>query len=279
MTRISEVVVSLWLLLHFFGNSNGFPIQFTISSPVKPINRQTPTPTNPATTRTTILLQGGSPSLSTTSPPPSEAAAAAAAAALKEDLEAKAFAEGEKFLPTKSCFDGDNVLRNFSAGSIDEKDRIQANSPHLTYTKYLSMQEKRVVVSFRFTDLPYLRPYFLTFCSKLKTLTPDIIVERRCLPVVDATTGSQPIFEVLVDEKLVIGAGGTRERHVLGGRVDVDDTQSVYVSMQQLSLAIARARRKRRPTAKVYDGENNDDEDDEDETHRSYILRTSSNSS
>ena len=135
------------------------------------------------------------------------------------------------------------------------------------------MQEKRVVVSFRFTDLPYLRPYFLTFSSKLKKAHSDIILEQRVLPVVDAA--AQPIFEVLVDGKIVIGGGSSRERHVLGGRVDVQNTQSVYVSMEQLGLAIGKARKRRRPTT-VYGDE---DVDDRRRQRLSYVLRNSERTS
>ena len=34
------------------------------------------------------------------------------------------------------------------------------------------------------------------------------------------------------------GSSNSREQHVLGGRVDVQNTQSVHVSMEQISLAI-----------------------------------------
>ena len=176
-----------------------------------------------------------------------------------KDLEDMAFAQGETLLPQKRCFDGDSVLRNFTNASEPKSIDLVPNAPQLIFSKYMTMQEKRVIVSFRFTNFPYLRPYFLTFSSKLKKLHTDIILEQTVLPVVDPS--AQPIFEVYVDGKIVIGGGGSnRERHILGGRVDVQNTQSVFVSMEQLGLAILKARRKRRPTA-LY-GEDDDDREE-----------------
>ena len=193
------------------------------------------------------------------------------------DLE-KAFSYGEKLLEGKSCLNSKwnfTLANNSTTPTIDPKERIP-NAPHLTFSKFLTMQEKRVVVTFRFTDVPYLRPYFLTFASKLKKRHSDIIIEKRALSVVDAN--AQPNFEVIVDGKTVMGGGSSnsRERHVLGGRVDVQNTQSVYVSMEQISSAIAKARKKRRPTT-LY-GEDEDLEDvDPDRVirkwHQSYALR------
>jgi len=201
----------------------------------------------------------------------------------EEALEEKVFRDGEKFLPvpSKRCFhENDIVLRNFTDKAPQQvqlqlqqqqQQDMMPDAPHLTFEKYLTMQEKRVVVSFRFTEVPYLRPYFLTFSSKLKQMHADIILEKQVVPLVEAT--AQPIFEVLVDGKVVIGgSGSSRERHILGGRVDVLDTQSVYVNMDQLGLAIAKARRKRRPST-VY----GEDEDDtrRNKKLRSYVLRQS----
>ena len=191
----------------------------------------------------------------------------------------QAFSDGEKFLVGKSCLDSKlewdmtNIAGNATA--VHPKDLIP-NAPHLTFQKFVTMQEKRVVVTFRFTELPYLRPYFLTFASKLKKHHSDIIIEKRTLPVVDAN--AQPVFEVIVDGKTVMGGGSSnsRERHVLGGRVDVQNTQSVYVSMEQIGVAITKARKKRRPTT-LY-GEDGEDVDDADTRirrwHRSYVLRS-----
>lgn len=178
------------------------------------------------------------------------------------------FQDCEKMLHGKRFFDDSKVVFNFTDANIDNKD-LFPDAPPLTYQKYLTMQEKRVVVSFRFTDVPYLRPYFLTFASRLKKKHSDIIIERNVLPLVESTT--QPIFEVLVDGKTVIGGGSNgRERHILGGRVDVQNTQSVFVSMEHLGLAISKARKKRRPTS-VY-GEDDDMHYSPRRRHRSSFL-------
>ena len=180
-----------------------------------------------------------------------------------------AFAKGETLLPTRSCFNGDSVLQNFTNAAEPKSKDLFPNAPQLTFSKYTSMQEKRVVVSFRFTDFPYFRPYFLTFSSKLKKMHADIILEQTIVPIVDSS--AQPIFEVSVDGKVLIGGGGnSRERHILGGRVDVQNTQSVFVNMEQLGLAITRARRKRRPTT-VY----GQDDDDREEWQKHRYIRNS----
>lgn len=100
-----------------------------------------------------------------------------------------------------------------------------------------------MVVTFRYTDVPHLKPYYLTFASKLKKLHPDIILEKISMPLVDKT--SNPIFEVLVDGKAIMGGGRTQQGNA--GRIEVAKTQSIYVSIPQVSAAIAKARRKKRP--------------------------------
>jgi hypothetical protein len=88
-----------------------------------------------------------------------------------------------------------------------------------------------------------LRPYFLTVAKKLKASHPDVVLERRILPAVE---GDEKTFEVLVDSKVVVGKGRSRKQR---GRVDMSrEQQSIFVSMQELDLAIMRARRKRRPS-------------------------------
>ena len=153
------------------------------------------------------------------------------------DETAEALLDGEKLLDGQSCLvNGIGGVNLTHAPPIRKKD-LMPNAPHLSWKKFVTMQEKRVVVCFRFTEAPYLKPYFLTIASKLKKQHSDIIIETRALPMVDAN--AQPIFELLVDGKVVMGgASGGRERHILGGRVDVANTQSVFVSMEQISLAI-----------------------------------------
>ena len=155
-----------------------------------------------------------------------------------------------------ACYDERlEQLNNMTHINIRKKDLIP-DAPQLTFHKYLTMQQKRVVVTFRFTDLPYLRPYYLTFASKLKRRHSDLFIEKRVLPVVDGS--ASPVFEVLVDGKIVIGDSQSRERHVPGGKVDVQNTQSVFVSMEQLGHAVSKARKKRRPST-LYGAEEEDD--------------------
>jgi hypothetical protein len=171
-------------------------------------------------------------------------------------------------LGDKRCFVDEKLegINNFTNVMIRKKD-LMPDAPQLTFSKFLTMQQKRVVVTFRFTDLPYLKPYYLTFASKLKRSHSDLFIEKRILPVVDGS--ANPMFEVLVDGKVVIGGKGrrSRERHVPGGRVDVQNTQSVYVSMEQLGHAISKARKKRRPST-LYGGHNGEDTPEIDNTRR-----------
>lgn len=73
----------------------------------------------------------------------------------------------------------------------------------------------------------------------------DVIVERRILPAVDSEQG-EAAFEVLVDNKVVVGKSKPRKQKV--ARVDMSQARSVFVSMQELNHAIARARKRRRPS-------------------------------
>jgi hypothetical protein len=80
-----------------------------------------------------------------------------------------------------------------------------------------------------------LKPYYLTAAKKIKASHPDVVIEKRILPSIEGDVN----FEILVDDKLVVSNQRNRKQH----RGD-----SVYVSMQELDLAISKARRKRRPT-------------------------------
>jgi len=88
----------------------------------------------------------------------------------------------------------------------------------------------------------------LTAAKKLKASHPDVLVERRILGEADA--GDEAIFEILVDGKVVVGKGRARRQKV--ARVDMSKSRSVFVSMQELDVAISRARRRKRPTTTVY---------------------------
>lgn len=114
-------------------------------------------------------------------------------------------------------------------------------APPLTFNKFLTMQDKRVVATIRYTE--GLKPYYLTAAQKIKASHPDVVIEKRILPSISSggseAASDSKVFEVLVDEKLVVGNNPKRSRKGDG---------SVYVSMQEMDLAISKARRKRRPT-------------------------------
>jgi hypothetical protein len=127
-------------------------------------------------------------------------------------------------------------------------------APALTYEKFLTMQDKRVVVTIRYSGESGLRPYFLTVAKKLKQSHPDVLVERRILPAVPSSSSDgmegEATFEILVDGTVVVGR--TKARRAKVARVDMSKSRSVFVSMQELDFAITRARRRRRPSTTVY---------------------------
>jgi hypothetical protein len=76
--------------------------------------------------------------------------------------------------------------------------------------------------------------------KKLKASHPDVVIEKRIFPTV--VGAGDIIFEILVDGKVVLGTSRKQRG------MDATDGKSVFVSMQQLDLAISKARRKRRPS-------------------------------
>eukprot|EP00544_Gedaniella_sp_CCMP2646_P012633 CAMPEP_0202485734 /NCGR_PEP_ID=MMETSP1361-20130828/4498_1 /ASSEMBLY_ACC=CAM_ASM_000849 /TAXON_ID=210615 /ORGANISM="Staurosira complex sp., Strain CCMP2646" /LENGTH=226 /DNA_ID=CAMNT_0049114705 /DNA_START=90 /DNA_END=770 /DNA_ORIENTATION=- len=108
-------------------------------------------------------------------------------------------------------------------------------APPLTFNKFLTMQDKRVVTTICYADGCGLKPYYLTAAKKIKASHPDVVIEKRILPSIEGDVN----FEILVDDKLVVSNQRNRKQQ----RGD-----SVYVSMQEMDLAISKARRKRRPT-------------------------------
>lgn len=122
-------------------------------------------------------------------------------------------------------------------------------APPLSFQKFLTMQGKRVVVTIRYSGEAGLKPYFLTAAKKIKASHPDVILERRQTADVDwEDPNDEPSFEILVDGKVVVGTTKSRSRKKIGNDVQ----QSIFVSMQELDLAISRARRRRRPSTTVY---------------------------
>lgn len=118
-----------------------------------------------------------------------------------------------------------------------------------------------MLVSIRYSAESGLKPFFLTVAKRIKETFPDVILERVILPKVvvgesgfdakSAFAGST--FEVLVDGKVVV-------RRAPGRKGGVSNEMTVFVSMQELDVAISRARRRRRPSTSY--GEGDDLEDD-----------------
>lgn len=111
-------------------------------------------------------------------------------------------------------------------------------------------------MTFRYSGSSGLRPFFLTAAKRIKDSFPDVLIEKRILPNTKQG-GDDSTFEVLVDDKIVLGKSRNR-----GVRRSSKGVKSVYVSMQELDLAIAKARRRRRPTT-VYMAPKNANDDDE----------------
>jgi hypothetical protein len=131
-------------------------------------------------------------------------------------------------------------------GPLSDSDLVQPLAPPLSYDKFLRMQDKRVVVTIRYSGESGLRPYFLTVAKKLKASHPDVVIERRILPSLEKDGTAEALFEILVDGKVVIGKKNRTRRQRVS--MDVARSRSVFVSMQELDVAVSRARRRRRPT-------------------------------
>ena len=131
----------------------------------------------------------------------------------------------------------------------------------------------------KYSNEPGLRPYFLTTAKKIKDLNPDVIIEKRVIPTLGENDNKDEdlIFEILVDDKVVIGRSQLKwhgvsriQRNIPGvgdngsnsGNGSSDNHNhhnndnaamsrvfglSVYISMKDVNEAIAKARRKRRP--------------------------------
>jgi hypothetical protein len=105
--------------------------------------------------------------------------------------------------------------------------------------------------------------------QRVKESFPDVVLERVILPKVDVgesgfdSKGSfaGATFEVVVDNKIVV-------RTAPGRRVLQSNEMTVFVSMQELDVAISRARRRRRPSTVYGEGD-----DLEDEKSRLEVLK------
>jgi hypothetical protein len=112
---------------------------------------------------------------------------------------------------------------------------------------HLSQQDKRVVVAIQYSGESGLKPYYLTVAKKIKETHPDVIIEKKILPV--ANEGGESTFEIVVDGKVVLGKNNARIQRLGSDKVIQDSTggMSVFVSVMELDVAITKARKRRRP--------------------------------
>ena len=109
----------------------------------------------------------------------------------------------------------------------------------------------------RYSATPGLRPYYLTITKKIKEANPDVIVEKAILPTTENDVLEDTIFEVLIDGKVVIGKPRTKFQSVRrSGKDEINNNKvygmSIYVSVDDINVAIGKARKKRRPATTVY---------------------------
>ena len=154
----------------------------------------------------------------------------------------------------------------------DEEGKFMPEAPMMTYQKYLTMQEKRVKVTIRYSASSGLRPFYLTVADKIKSYHPDVLLERRVVPKVGSDAGEQGlIFEVLVDGKVIVGKKKTmflkvrtssssssanndkgddedKRRENQSGEVNFAGGRSIFISMEKLEQELVKARKKRRPS-------------------------------
>uniref|UniRef100_A0A7R9WN94 Selenoprotein F/M domain-containing protein n=1 Tax=Craspedostauros australis TaxID=1486917 RepID=A0A7R9WN94_9STRA len=97
---------------------------------------------------------------------------------------------------------------------------------------------KRVPVVIRYSAGSGLKPFYLTVAKRIKEEFPDVILDKVILPADTSEHGDDDVstFEVLIDGKLVVS------------KYRKSETNSVFVSMSEVELAVTRARRKRRPS-------------------------------
>jgi hypothetical protein len=117
-----------------------------------------------------------------------------------------------------------------------------------------------VNVTIRFSQVPGLRPYFLTIARKIKQKYPDVIIEKEVIPIGedDSKEREDIVFDVLVDGKAVVSKSNTKWHHVRrSGKEDIKNNKvygmSIYLSMGDIDAAIAKARKKRRPSTAYSD--------------------------
>jgi len=139
--------------------------------------------------------------------------------------------------------------------NLEFDDVAESTAPPLNFEKYLTMQKKRVPVTIRYSPRSGLKPYYLTVAKRVKDQHPDVLIERIEIKGedsgggegTDGEGGSAGTFEVIVDGKIVVRANQ---------RAGNDNGGSIFVSMTEMDLAIARAQRRRRPSTAYGEGDN-----------------------
>lgn len=116
-------------------------------------------------------------------------------------------------------------------------------------------QEKRVVVTISFTERAGLRSFFLTAAQRIKIAHPDVLIEKKVLPSTRSANEKQnnmpdpkAVFEIQVDGRKVVGNAADKKLP--------SSTGTAFVPMQELGLAISKARKRRRPS--TFYGSGND---------------------
>lgn len=124
--------------------------------------------------------------------------------------------------------------------------------------------KKRVPVTIRYSRESGLKPYYLTVAKRVKDQYPDVLIERIEVSG-DDDNGNEVgegeknnnigTFEVVVDGKIVVRTDRRAGTHA----------GSIFVSMTEMDQAVARARKRRRPSTmygeKIVVAGANDDRD------------------
>jgi hypothetical protein len=141
------------------------------------------------------------------------------------------------------------ILDNVNITDTVPPDSLMPMAPPLTFDKYLTMLEKRVVVTIQYSAESGLKPYYLTVAKKIKAIHPDVLIEKLILPPFSGEDG-EATFEVLVDGKLVVGKNNANIQKLGSdkGYQDLTNGLSIFISMAEVDLAITKARRRRRPS-------------------------------
>ena len=180
-------------------------------------------------------------------PPPSRFARHAPAAAPDGAWLASLSPHGDPLLSVPEQNSRDVLAAtNLRNASLDDGPTF-ANAAQVTLRKFLTMQKKRVVVSIKAGGA--LSPSYIAAAEKLiKHWHPDVVLRKDLSRIVsdedrdqDSPNGGGGTFEIWVDGKLAYAKN--REK------------RGVFLQMRTLSLAIQKARRRRRPGQVIYGDE------------------------